>query len=230
LFRNQLFNPKQGHRQFPVRFPIGFQFLSPLFWSGGWKFVFGSIKSSRGSLNMKIVKVNLLAGLPFFICSLFAVLAKYTARGGGMFDLSELVVLFSFGFFGFVLLTANLFLFKRLERKQLLRRTWIHQAVHSTSYILLCITSNIFMKAYYSYTLAFLAPIIIIAFITTMNIILYVTIKPKNKESALDKKTVLAFILLLCVSIASTYHYYDKWNSCKTWAQNSEAEAMTTYA
>ena len=166
---------------------------------------------------MKIVKINLYTGLPFFICSLFAVFFKYTTLGGGIFDFSGIIVLFSFGFFGIILFITNLLLFIRLKSKQILNRIGIYQAAHLISYIILCIVSNIYIKAYRSYNLAFLMPIIIFAFITTLNLIIYVHSKnKKGREIVFNKVSLIACVLLLCVS---TGYYYIRWTSCRERAQ-----------
>ena len=149
-------------------------------------------------------------------------LIKYTTLREGFIDFSNLAVLVSFVFLGIVLSVTNLLLFKRLKSKQILNHIWIYQIVYLIAYVFLCIVTTIFIEAYHSYNLAFLMPIIIVAFIIILNIVLYVIIKPRNKESAFDKISLIAFIFLLCVSLVSTYHYYDKWDFCKKWAQVRE--------
>lgn len=171
---------------------------------------------------MKIIKLSFYIELPFFICSLFAVLIKYTTRSGGFIDLSAALVFLSFVFLGVVLSFINALLFVRLKSKQILNRTWAHQTAHLIAYILLCVVSDVFIEPYHSYNLAFLMPIIIFIFILILNIILCILTRPENKEGAFDKISLIAFILLLCVSVVSTYHYYIEWDFCKKWAQVRE--------
>lgn len=160
--------------------------------------------------------------LPFYICSLFSVLVKYTTFNGGFIDFSDLIALVSFVFWGVILAVTNLLLFKRLKNKQILTHTLAHQIAYVIAYILLCIVSNIFIKAYYSYKLAFVMPIIIFSFIIILNVILLIKIKPQNKERTIDKMFVITFVLLICVSLGSTYHYYNKWDYCAKWARARE--------
>lgn len=168
---------------------------------------------------MKKIALCFYFGLPFFICSLFAVLVKYTTFKGGFIDFSSLSVLISYVFWGIILAVINLLLFKS---KQVLTHTWSHQIAYLIAYILLCIVSNIFVKPGHSCNLIFVIPIIIFAFIIILNVILPITIKPQNKECTFGKTFLITFILLICVSLGSTYHYYNKWDYYTKRAQVDE--------
>ena len=171
---------------------------------------------------MKRILLGFYCSLPFFICSLFAVLIKYTTRGGGMFDFSELIVCCSFVFFGTVLLIVNLLIFARLKNKQILTTTRIYQWGYLIAYTLLCGVAEVCIEPVLSYDLAFVMPFIIMAFVVVFNIVIGIILKSKNNGVWLDKASVIALAILLCIAVASISHYYVEWASCKEWAQMQE--------
>lgn len=178
---------------------------------------------------MKKIIIASYISLPFFICSLFVVLTKYTTMRSTMFDFSELIVLGSFVFWGIILFVTNLLIYERLKNKKILNNIWIHQASNIVTYILLCVASNLLIEPAYSYNLVFLMPFILIAISIFLNVIISIIKKTINHEGVFDKVSMMACILLLCLSVTSITYYYVEWDSSKEWAQMNEGIVIWDY-
>lgn len=177
---------------------------------------------------MTKIRYIIYTSIPFFILSLNSIMLIYkNTPPSGIFDMSGVGVVIGLFLNGIILLIANMIIFNRLDKKDIIDEIPINLIVtYSISYILILLFSFIAIEPIYSYELAFMMPIIML-FITIF--INYITDIEIDVEFSEGKKPIFFFIVFIIILINSLFNYYSGCILGKKWAYEHWSIAQENY-